>query len=241
MSRPAAPEDIWRAYISDDEVELLARAGYGKSRGLGSMPALLVIDCQHNHIGLDLPILEQLDTHPTGGGTRAWEAVRNIARLLPTARDCGVPVIYTKYCYQPQDVAFDSFAGKRGNPAPFLASSPTTEIVSEVAPQDGDLVVNKLHASAFFGTGLIRYLVNLKIDTLLVVGVSTSGCVRATAVDGVTHGYRIGVVTDCVADRIEVSHCATLLDLWMKYADLLSSDEVASYLHDTMHAHSIPT
>jgi maleamate amidohydrolase len=102
--------------------------------------------------------------------------------------------------------------------------------VPDLSPQTGDLVIRKLHASAFFGTGLIRYLVDLGIDTLLLTGVSTSGCVRATAVDGVTHGYRIGIGTECVADRIDVSHSATLLDLWMKYADLLTNAELTTYL-----------
>jgi maleamate amidohydrolase len=226
----------WDKFLSDGEVELLERAGYGKPRGLGVRPAVLVIDCQHNHIGLDQPILDQLDAYPTGGGARAWAAVRRIGELLPVAREHGVPVIYTKYCYEPQDIAFDSFASKRGNPERFLSDSPGTEIVPDLIPQPGDLIIRKLHASAFFGTGLIRYLVDLGIDTLLLTGVSTSGCVRATAIDGVTHGYRIGVGTDCVADRIDVSHSATLLDLWMKYADLLTTAELTTYLTQSARA-----
>ncbi len=229
-SRERGADAVWRKYLSHDELLLLDRSGYGKVRGLGKRPAVLVIDCQYNHIGADLPIMEQLELYPTGGGARAWAAVREIARVLAVARVREVPVMYTRYCYEKQDIPFDSFVSKRGNPGAYLSDAPGTEIVVELLPHDGALVVRKLHASAFFGTGLIRYLVDLRVDTLLLTGVSTSGCVRATAIDAVTRGYRVGIATSCVADRIEVSHCATLLDLWMKYADLLDMDDLLAYL-----------
>jgi nicotinamidase-related amidase len=105
-----------------------------------------------------------------------------------------------------------------------------SRIVPSLAPLGDDVVVDKAYASAFWATPLLTYLVALHVDSVIVTGVSTSGCVRATAVDAASHGFSPAVVTDAVADRIQLSHAATLLDLWMKYADLMRSDEVERYL-----------
>lgn len=91
-------------------------------------------------------------------------------------------------------------------------------------------MLDKSYASAFYGTPLPTWLVNLGADTILLTGVSTSGCVRATAVDAVTHGYRVAVVADAVADRIDASHRVSLLDLWMKYTDLVDTADAVAYL-----------
>ena len=106
-----------------------------------------------------------------------------------------------------------------------------TEIVEAVAPLEDELIIDKPYASAFWGTPLLTYLVQLQADSILVAGVSTSGCVRATAVDAITRGFRTAVIWDGVADRVQISHKAALLELWMKYTDLMSGDEAASYLH----------
>jgi maleamate amidohydrolase len=92
-------------------------------------------------------------------------------------------------------------------------------------PRDDELIVTKQGASAFFQTGLHEYLQARDVDTLLIAGLSTSGCVRATVVDGAAYGYRVAVIVDAVADRIQLSHRVTLLDIWMKYGDLMSADQ----------------
>jgi len=141
-----------------------------------------------------------------------------------------VPVLYTRNV-QKQTVRFDSFAGKSTwDKRATLDGSEGTRIVDEIAPLEGDLVLDKSYASAFYGTPLLTYLVGLGADTLVITGVSTSGCVRASAVDAVTRGYKVAVVADAVADRIVASHQVALLDLWMKYTDVVDSVEARNYL-----------
>jgi maleamate amidohydrolase len=221
----------WADVISDVDRAVIERGGYGKPRGLGTRPALLLIDCQYNHIGADQPILDQIGDWPAGGGSSAWAAAWAIQPLLHTARATGVPVIFTRYCYTEQTARFDAFAGKRGrNLAAFMDGSPGTRIITELQPVEGELVVDKVNASAFYATALLSALVSLGVDTIFIAGVSTSGCVRATAVDAASNNFKVAVVSDGTADRIELSHKISLLDLWMKYADVLTSADVNEYL-----------
>ena len=221
---------IWGDLLTDRDRRVIANAGYGKARGLGSSPLLMVIDCQYNYIGADEPVDEQQDRWPAGGGEGAWRAVRTIGRLLDAARGGGAPVLYTRNV-QKRTVRFDSFAGKSTwDKRSTLDDSDSSRIVDEIAPDDGDLVLDKSYASAFYGTPLLNYLVGMRIDTLVISGVSTSGCVRATAVDGVSRGFNVAVVADAVADRIIASHQASLLDLWMKYSDVIDSTVAPEYL-----------
>ena len=223
--------DIWDSLLSETDRKVIENAGYGKERGLGDSPLLAVIDCQYNYIGADEPILEQQDRWPAGGGTGAWEAVRATGNLLTEARDSGVPVLYTRNV-QKRTVKFDSFAGKSTwNKSATLDDAEGSRIVAPIAPENNDLVLDKSYASAFFGTPLVTYLVGLGVDTLLICGVSTSGCVRATAVDAVTRGFKVAVVADAVADRIVASHKIALLDMWMKYTDVIDSETAKAYIH----------
>jgi nicotinamidase-related amidase len=220
----------WDSLLSSEEREVIARGRYGQVRGLGRAPALLVIDCQWNYIGDDAPITDQQGRWPAGGGERAWAAVRVIEGLLPLARAAGAPVIYTRNV-QKRTTRFDMVSQKAGwDHTRTLDEDEGSRIVPPLEPLGDDVVVDKAYASAFWATPLLTYLVALRIDSLILTGVSTSGCVRATAVDAASRGFNPAVVTDAVADRIGLSHAATLLDLWMKYADLMRSDEVERYL-----------
>lgn len=221
----------WEDLLTPDDLAVIERGGYGKKSGMGDNPALLLIDCQYNHIGADKPILEQIDEHPAGGGAAAWAAVRRIVPILEEFRRQGRPVIYTRYCFSERAVRYDAFAAKRGkNIARFIDGAPGTRIVEPLAPRDDELVIDKVHASAFYATSLLTSLIRMRVDSLVLTGVSTSGCVRATAVDGQSNNFKVTVVSDCVADRIQVSHKASLLDLWMKYADVTTSANVLDYL-----------
>ena len=220
----------WNEFLTDQDRRVIANAGYGVPRGLGESPVLAVIDCQYNYIGADEPIDDQQDRWPAGGGAGAWEAIRVIRRLLDAARVGEAPILYTRNV-QKRTVRFDSFAGKSTwDKRATLDGSEGSRIVDEIAPTDEDLVLDKSYASAFYGTPLITYLNGLGADTLVITGVSTSGCVRATAVDAVTRGYKVAVVADAVADRIGASHQISLLDLWMKYTDVIDSRDAAAYL-----------
>jgi nicotinamidase-related amidase len=223
---------VWEDALTDVDRLVIEKGGYGKKRGFGKKAALVIIDIQHNYVGEDKPIEEQLDQWPSGGGANAWAAIRKIKDLKAAAKANGIPVIYTRNV-QKKTIAFDSFAQKanRDN-SKYIDGRPETMIVDELAPDDTDLVVDKSYASVFFGTPFISYLIKMGVDTLVIVGGSTSGCVRATAVDAVTRNFNVAVVEDCVYDRIQLSHKAALLDLWMKYCDVVNSSEVIQYFNN---------
>lgn len=220
---------VWEDALGEVDRLVIEKGGYGQPRGFGSKPALVIIDIQYNYVGEDMPIERQLDKWPSGGGAKAYAAIRQIAKLKAAAEEAGVPVIYTRNV-QKKTIRFDSFAtkAKRDN-SKYIDGRPETQIVKELAPGENDLVVDKSYASIFFGTPFISYLVKMGVDTLLLVGGSTSGCVRASAVDAVTHNFNVGVVADAVYDRIELSHKAALLDLWMKYCDVPETEQVLDY------------
>lgn len=220
---------IWEDLLTEVDKRVIEKGGYGQSRGLGAFPLLMIIDVQYNYVGEDKPIEEQLDRWPSGGGEMAWKAVRRIKTIYDAAKAAGVPVLYTRNV-QKKTLRFDGFGLKasRDN-SKYLDGRPEAQIVAELTPDESDLVVEKSYASAFFGTPLISYLVKLRVDTLILVGGSTSGCVRATAVDAVTHNFNVAVIEDAVFDRISLSHKAALLDLWMKYCDVIPSEQAIAY------------
>jgi len=223
----------WADLLTEQDRNVIANAGYGKPRGLGAKPVLMVIDCQYNYIGADEPVDQQQDRWPGGGGEGAWAAVRTISGIRDAAHAADIPVIYTRNV-QKRTIQFDSFAGKSTwDKNATLDGSDSSRIVDEIAPIGADFVLDKSYASAFYGTPLVNYLVGLGVDTLVITGVSTSGCVRASAVDAVSRGFRVAVVADAVADRIVASHKIALLDLWMKYTDVMGSAEVIEYLIST--------
>ena len=222
--------DTWADLLTDQDRSVIKNAGYGKARGLGSEPLLVIIDCQYNYIGADEPVDKQQDRWPAGGGEGAWAAVRTIGGIREAAHRATVPVVFTRNV-QKRTIQFDSFAGKSTwDKTATLDESDSSRIVDEITPVGTDFVLDKSYASAFYGTPLVSYLVGLGVDTLVITGVSTSGCVRATAVDAVTRGFRVAVVADAVADRIVASHKVALLDLWMKYTDVVDSTSAVRYL-----------
>lgn len=211
---------LWDDLLSAQDKAVIRRAGYEgegavcwDSRSVGVRPALLVIDMQEMLVGQDVPILEAIAEYRTAIGAAAWRALPFIQRLLTAARAARIPVFFARIVpehMQPDDPALD--------------------IVAPLTPAPGEVVVDKSYSSAFFGTDLLSRLVRLRVDSLIVVGNSTSGCVRATAVDARQHGFHAIVPVECVFDRIEASHKISLLDLWMKYAAVLPLAEVLDYV-----------
>ncbi len=223
---------IWDDVLTDRDRMVLKKGGWGKSRGLGVRPCIMIIDPQYNYVGEDKPLLEQQDQWPTGCGAEAWAGIRKIKRLIALARSKKLPILYTRQV-QTKSLAFDGFAKKADRKGDyFLEGHKGTQIVDEIAPLEEDLVVDKSYASAFYGTPMVSYLNGLRIDTILITGGTTSGCVRATTVDAITRNYNVAVVEDCVFDRIEVSHKVSLFDLWMKYCDVITSEKALEYLSE---------
>lgn len=160
-------------------------------------------------------------------------AVQATVPLLEAARTAGAPVVFTRVLYHPAGLDGGVFARKVPVLRTFVEANPLTEIVDELTVEESDLLLTKQYASCFFGTSLASTLTAAGVDTLIVVGCSTSGCVRATAVDGCQHGFRVVVPRECVADRAPEPHQANLFDIDSKYGDVLSCEEVMGWLGDT--------
>ena len=145
------------------------------------------------------------------------------------ARDTGIPVVFTRVSYRPDGLDGGLFYKKVPALSAFVEGSQLAGFADDLRPLAADLVVTKQYASAFSGTSLAAALMSMGIDTIVVTGVSTSGCVRATATDGIQLGFRPLVVRDATGDRSESIHEANLFDLGAKYADVVASDEVRRY------------
>ncbi|GIF23674.1 nicotinamidase-related amidase [Actinoplanes tereljensis] len=217
----------WPTALAAADETLYDRAGFGRVSGLGVRPALLVIDVQYRTVGHSrVPIDEAMNEFPTATGNRGWGAVDRIAVLLASARKAGIPVFHPHVAPKTKLTA-GGYAGK----TPTLASTGAGayDFVAEAAPRDDEPLIAKDHPSAFFATGLLTHLVQRGVDTVLLAGATTSGCVRASAVDAFSYGFRVGVVGDAVFDRLDVVHEVALFDLASKYADVLSVSEIDAY------------
>jgi len=220
---------VWDDILTPTDQEVIRRGGYGKPRGLGKRPALLIIDPQYNYSGADKAILDQIQEWPSGVGEPAWRAIERLKPLISAFREKKRPIVYTRQVQK--SIAFDGFAAKADrSSSQYLDGSKGTSIVEAIAPQEGDFVIDKSYASAFYGTPLLSVLIKLKVDTLIVAGGTTGGCVRATCVDAISRNFDVAVVEDCVYDRISASHKVALLDLWMKYCDVISCQEAVPYV-----------
>lgn len=189
---------------------------WGQRIGFGCKPALLVIDFMKTYTTLGAPLFAQ----------GVVDAVARTPRLLSAAREAGVPVIHTNILYRAHNCADGGVWVKK---APVMKAlvpgSPLADFCDGVEPLPGEPVVTKQYASAFFGTGLAPMLHAEGIDTVILAGCSTSGCIRASAVDAVQHGFRTIVVSDCVGDRHIGPHEANLFDIDAKYGDVVGLDE----------------
>ena len=160
-------------------------------------------------------------------GINAWKAIEPTKRLFAAARAAGLPIFYTT-----GDTRESSKPGaiKATNRRSGKDSANAYDIRPEWAPQPGDVVITKQRASGFYGTPLLAHLTQLRIDTVIVIGESTSGCVRATTVDGYSNGFHMVMAEECCFDRNELSHKVNLFDLHHKYCDVMHIEEVAAHL-----------
>ena len=163
------------------------------------------------------------------GGGNIDEAIDNTEKLLPSVRAAGVPVAYTRVVYADDGSDTGVFCLKAPKLAGLTENAPASQIVDVLKPSSGDYIVRKTQPSAFFGTGFSGWLIGKGVDTLIVTGCTTSGCIRATVVDSMSNNFRTIVVTDCVGDRASGPHRANLFDMEQKYADLMTSEQIQSH------------
>ena len=188
--------------------------------GFGTRPAVLVIDFVRAYTTPGAPFFAE----------GVVTAVRDTVPLLAAARAAGVPVLHTKVLYHPSGRDGGMFMRKVPALRLMVPGEPLAEIDPLVAPLPDEIVVVKQYPSPFFGTSLAATLTSSGIDTLILAGCSTSGCVRAGAIDAVQHGFRVIVPRECVGDRHQAPHDANLFDINAKYGDVLPAAEVIAWL-----------
>ncbi|WP_029057677.1 isochorismatase family protein [Stappia stellulata] len=227
-------ERIWDKFLTDKDKEIFQLAGYGKRGGFGTRPALFIIDVQYNFCG-DEPGEDQREgvkKYRTHCGEAGWKTVPHIERLLKIAREKNLPVFYTQSERRADMIDSGVQVGKshRGTEKTSQEGSHATQTVAPLAPQPQDILIGKRKPSAFFGTMFMSHLNFLDVDTLILCGCTSSGCLRATAVDGYSFNFKVVIPEETAFDRFESSHAMSLFDLNCKYADVIPTDEVADYM-----------
>lgn len=219
----------WTGIVTEEEERRYAKAGFGGAGGLGQRPALLIIDVQYRTVGtVPRPYWQAIEEYPTSCGEDGWAAVARIAPLLAAFRAKGWPVLYPHVA--PKNAATD--AGRLAAKIPSILGIDARgyDFVADVAPEPGDVVLPKKHPSAFFGTPLTSHLIDLGVDTLVVTGCTTSGCVRASVTDAFALNFKVIVPEDAVYDRAPTSHAVNLWDMNGKYADVMPAAAVLAAL-----------
>ena len=218
----------WDDVISEEEQRAYGAAGFGRPSGLGTRPALLVIDVQYRTVGsVRAPFWEAIKEFPTACGEVGWRAVDAMVPLVQLFREKGWPILYPHVAPK---IANEGGRLAEKVPAIMGVAARGYEFVAEVAPRAGDVLLPKKHPSAFFGTALCSHLIDLAVDTVVVTGCTTSGCVRGTVVDAFSLNFKVAVPFDCVYDRGATSHKVNLFDMSQKYADVMPVTELIARL-----------
>ncbi|MFB9279276.1 isochorismatase family protein [Cohnella cellulosilytica] len=219
-------DHCWKDIVSDDLLEIYK--AYERETYIGKRPALLAIDLYNAaYKGGAKPVIELQGEYPSSCGIHAWDAIEPTKLLFAKARELGIPIIHTtRDTHTKSPTKIRSTKRKLKN-----ITDDAYEIFEAFAPQSEDMIIYKSRASAFFGTPLTAYLNMMDIDSLIVVGESTSGCVRASVVEGYSNGFHITMVEECCFDRSPLSHKVNLFDLHHKYADVMHIDEALEHLN----------
>jgi nicotinamidase-related amidase len=204
-----------------EEMErFFSERGFGRTIGFGEKPAVLVIDLIRAFTNPDLPL-----------GAPLQEQIAQTVRILAAARRTRLPIFFTSVAYEDANLADAGiWAIKQAGVMTLRAGTPEVEVDPALGRRPDEPVIFKKYASAFFATDLLTRLNTLRVDTLILTGCTTSGCVRATAVDGLQNGFRVMVAREAVGDRAQAAHEQSLFDLNAKYADVVAVDDVLSHL-----------
>lgn len=212
----------WKDIVDTELLEIYQ--SYRRDLYVGPRPAVLAIDLYKKaYLGGNLPVLEANRRFPGSCGENAWRAVEPTRRLLAAARRAAIPVIYSTRHADTNGV-HSTHRILSGEADDLYA------IKEEFAPQNGELVIYKERASAFFGTPLVAHLRRLGVESLIICGESTSGCVRASTVDAYSYGFHSVLVEECTYDRSMLSHKVNLFDLHHKYCDVVHVTDVLTHL-----------
>ena len=203
------------------ELEIYQKQGFGNSSGIGQRPALLIVDFVNGFANPD-----------QFGGGNIGEAIENTRGLLAEARTLGLPIAFTRVVYADDGSDAGVFTLKAPALTQLTEGAFGSQIVDQLKPRDGEYIVRKTQPSAFFGTNLTAWYVSKGVDTVIIAGCTTSGCIRASVIDSMSYNFRTVVASDCVGDRALGPHEANLFDMEQKYADLMSSSGILAILHE---------
>jgi maleamate amidohydrolase len=231
-------ERVWDRYLTDQDKEHLAASGH-RPKGFGEKPALLMIDLYRWVFGdKPLPLMESIKEWPGSCGLAGWESLPYIQSLLGTAREVGMPVVHVTGLSDSESGVNGWSTAHRGSRSGYLGSTTRRprgpemyDIVEELAPIEREAFLRKASPSPFYGTPLLGHLNEMGVDTLIVAGESTSGCVRASVVDACASRFKVVVGEECVFDRHEATHALNLFDIHHKYGDVLPLTEVQEWMH----------
>ncbi|GHJ41521.1 cysteine hydrolase family protein [Streptomyces sp. TS71-3] len=219
--------DIWEPFLTEQDRAHLGRQ-QRPERGIGPRPALVLVDIYQRVFGdRPEPLLDALERWPSSCGPAGWDALPHIVAVLGAARDAGIPVVHVTGA---ADLPAWRRVPRGGRSQDREAREAGFRIKEEAAPLPGEPVLRKAAPSAFFGTPLVALLRQYDVDNVIVVGESTSGCVRATVVDACSYRYDVTVVRDAVFDRTQAAHAINLFDMAQKYADVRGSQDVVADL-----------
>ncbi|MGE6740629.1 isochorismatase family protein [Allorhizobium pseudoryzae] len=194
------------------------KAAYSNRAGFGRRPALVLIDFAEAYFDPDCVLYAGVDA-----------ALQSALRIREVAHQMGVPVILTEVTYQKGGLNGGRFFEKAKPLASFVKGQKTAEFAKGLVPRDDEIVVSKQYPSAFFGTSLASTLTAMGIDNVVLTGLTTSGCVRASCVDSMSHGFITTVVRDACGDRHPAPHEANLFDMNAKYADVVSEADITAF------------
>jgi nicotinamidase-related amidase len=220
---------IWDDVVPPEERALYEHGGWGGRVGFGRRPALLVVDMYTAFVDPAYPF----------ASPGARECARQIRTLLDAARGHGVPVFHTRGERATREVERGRWKTARVY-TPIMERPEAYQIVDELAPRPEEPVIVKSFPSGLAGTHLLSYLIYHNVDTVIVTGTVTSGCVRDTVLDAFNHNFRVIVPVEAVCDRGVTSHKVTLFDIHMKYGDVIPVGEVLDYLAQVEHGEAPP-
>lgn len=230
---------VWDTFITEQDRAVWEASGYGARGGYGTRPAVIVVDVNYAFTGeQSMPILDSIKTWRNSCGSNGWAAIPPTQKLLAVARAQHIPVFFsTGIDSRPDGFDRGGWAHKNKRAKEDLPIERKisrvrgNDVVKEIAPLPHEILIEKLKPSAFHGTPLMGYLTDLGVNTLIITGTTTSGCVRATVLDAFSQNYKITLVEECCFDRFESSHAINLFDMQAKYCDVTSLDDVTGYLN----------
>jgi len=218
-------DHCWRGFVDDETEEIYSH--YKRDVFVGENPAVLMVDVyKASYEGGQQRVIDVIKEHPSSCGERAWAMVEPAKQLLEASRAAGIPITYCT-----GDTRSSSNKGRATNRQVLNEHNESYDILEELAPEDGELVVYKQRASAFYGTPLMSHLTQMGIQSLIMGGGTTSGCLRAAVQDAKANGFHVTLVEECCYDRTAMNHMVNLFDMHHKYADVMHLDEVLTHIN----------